>query len=153
MVALKSALSVVKELGWLGASIVTIAAGIWVGTTYLHNTRLAYQKTFNDKQLEVVFLAAETVGELVSAPTKDEWEKRKARFWELYLGRLILFESQETASAMVALGTQLDQTPFEQRAALRREVLAVSRSLRSFLERRNNNEWRITFDTLISTKQ
>jgi hypothetical protein len=152
MVSFRNALSVLKELGWLGASLVTIAAGIWIGTTYLHSTRLAYQKTFNDKQLETVFLTAETVGELVSARTQDEWEERKKRFWELYLGRLILFESRETAGAMSTLGSQLDQTPFEKRRELRGNVMAVSRSLRNFLEQRNNNDWRITFDTLVGSK-
>jgi hypothetical protein len=150
MQTFKDVLEVLKGLGWVGASLVTIAAGIWVATTYLHSTRLAYQKTFNDKQLETIFLTAETVGELVAARTPEDWEKHKERFWELYIGRLILFESNETAAAMVELGTQLNNTGFEKRRELLSNTIGVSRSLRNFLERRNDNDWRITFDLLVA---
>jgi hypothetical protein len=150
MQAVQDALAILKELGWLGAALVTIAAGIWVATTYLHSTRLAYQKSFNDKQLEIIFLTAETVGELFAARLPEDWEAHKERFWELYIGRLILFESSETAKAMVKLGNQLDNTAFDDRRKLRNRCLAVSRSLRNFLENRNNNDWRITFDNLVA---
>jgi hypothetical protein len=141
-------LEALKKLGWLGTAMVTVIAGIWIAITYFNEQRLAYSKSFSDKQLEISYLTAEAVGGLVSARTADACEENREKFWTLFYGNLVLFESDATARAMGDLGTQLDKTTFETRQALRPFALHVSKSLRDYIDQRNSNDWRLSFEKL-----
>jgi len=142
-------LETLKNLGWLGTAIVTLVAGIWLATTYFNEQRLAYSKSFSDKQLEIAYLAVDTVGGLVSARTSEKWEEYKSQFWNIYLGKLVLFETEDTASRMEALSRVLETTTFKERKTLRPYALHVSKSLRDFIAERNSNDWRMSFQKLI----
>ena len=131
----------------------------WAVISYSHSKKLEFQKYFNERQVEIVLLTAETVGDLLATdpapPGGDllkwekshlEWEKRTARFWELYLGRLVLFEDEDVIKAMIALGEQLNQCTYERRNELRARIYQVSLALRDFLEKKNKHDWEISFD-------
>jgi hypothetical protein len=139
-----AACSVVSSFGWIGTVTVAVVGGAWAAITYVNGKRIEFQQTFNDKTLETIFLTAETVGNLVSARKEEQWEEQKALFWELYWGRLILFESPETLEAMKALGDELKGTTFKDRWQLHSQAKDVAQSLRNYLKDRNSNDWRIT---------
>jgi hypothetical protein len=141
---LNGILETLGHLGWLGAAVAAIAAAV----AYLNNKRLEYQRSFNDKTLKLIFLTAETVGELVACGNEIEWEKQKERFWELYWGRLVLFESDETRKAMETLGIELKVMNFAGRWELHSQAYDVSKSLRNYLKNKNTNDWRITIDEI-----
>ena len=77
---MSKAFETLKTLGWLGTVLVTVVGAIWVAITYFNEQRLTFAKTFSEKQLELSFEAANTVGGLVAAPTAAEWDKLKAQF-------------------------------------------------------------------------
>jgi hypothetical protein len=137
----------IDAIGKIAASLVLFAGGIWALVTYANNKKLEFQKYFNERQVEVALLTASTVGNLVEADDNG-WKESKARFWELYWGRLVLFEDKGVVEKMVELGRKLRETPFENREYLQDEVYAVSLELRRFLAEKNTNDWRISFETL-----
>jgi hypothetical protein len=122
-----------------------VAAGVWAIITYYHNKRQEFQKNFNDRQVEVVLLTANAVGDLAGSQCSKDWDNAKARFWEMYWGRLVLFEDDAVIKAMVDLGEKLLITQYEQRGQLAGPVYQVSLKLRDFLKKKNDNEWRISF--------
>ena len=146
----------VRNVGLFVAAAVPIigvvAGGIWGTLTYLHGKRLEYQKAFNDKQLEIVMLTAQTVGDLVAIETEDEWKHARERFWELYWGRLVLFEDDSVVKVMVALGDHLNNLPFDHRGEITRDSYNVSLALRNFLAKKNDEDWRISFAVLNERK-
>ncbi|MBM3528639.1 MAG: hypothetical protein FJX62_11140 [Alphaproteobacteria bacterium] len=129
-----------KALAGLG---IVVAAG-WAVVTYATNKRLEFQKSFNDRQLEIVLLTAQAVGDLLASQEGD-WDSAKARFWELYWGRLVLFEDKPIVNAMIALGNDLSSTSFKERIRLQSKVYNVSLALRNFLKERNAEDWKISF--------
>jgi hypothetical protein len=135
---------------WLGAGLVSAVSGIWVMVSYWNSTRLDYQKSFNDKQLDVILSTAQTVGELVGASDENEWSKAKARFWELYWGRLVLFENDDVITSMVTLGNAMKSVSFTDRETLRGESYGVSRALQNFLKTKNDNDWKISIGTTLN---
>jgi len=135
---------------WLGTAFVTIIGGIWVVTAYRHSKKLEYQKAFNERQIEIVLLTAQTAGDLAAIDSEPEWKLARQRFWELYWGRLVLFEDEAVINAMIALGGKLGNLPFKRRAAIKHDCYAVSLALRSFLEKKNSEDWKISFELLTS---
>jgi hypothetical protein len=138
---------------------VVTSAGLFVGAlwaivTYSHNKKQEFQKAFNDREVDTFAIAAMTVGDLVGSCNSKEWDKARARFWELYWGRLVLFEDARIVEMMVALGQQLDKASFENRRMLDGQVYQVSLALRDFLKEKNARDWQITFAYVNeSTKQ
>ena len=141
-------LETLKSLGWTGTILLTVVGGIWVAATYFNEQRLAYSRTFSEKQLDVTYKVTDVITSLVTEATEEQWEKDKTLFWKLYLGDLVLFESDDTAASMAEFGNALEQTEFADRFRLRPYAMHVSKSLRNFIADRNRNDWRITFDTL-----
>ena len=135
-------------VGWLFA----FAAAGWAIVSYFHNKSVEYKKTFNDRQLDVVLATAQAVGKLVGASNEDEWKGACATFWELYWGRLVIFEDDTVAGAMVELGRKLNATSFDARKSLAKECYRVSRVLRDFLASKNEEGWKISFATLHVSK-
>ncbi len=136
----------------VGYAVAAIIAGGWAVVSYLHNKSLEYKKTFNDRQLDIILLTAQTAGELVGSDELGDWQRARARFWELYWGRLVLFEDDLVVEAMIALGVRLATVPFHQRAEMEHECYAVSRALRDFLARKNEEDWKISFGMLHISK-
>jgi hypothetical protein len=135
-----------------GYAVAAIIAGGWAVVSYLHNKSLEYKKAFNDRQLDIIMLTAQTAGELVGSDEPKDWERARARFWELYWGRLVLFEDDPVVRAMIALGARLVTVPFERRAEMKEECYTVSRALRDFLARKNQEDWKISFEMLNTSK-
>jgi hypothetical protein len=134
---------------WLGAGLVSAVSGIWIAVSYWNSTRLDYQKSFNERQLDVILSTAQTVGELAGAWNEEEWNKAKARFWELYWGRLVLFEDDKVIKSMVALGDALKSVAFTDRETLQSESYSVSRALQNFLKTKNETDWKISIGTTL----
>ena len=131
----------------IGAGVASVVGGAWAVVAYLNGKRLEYKKVFNDSQLEIVLLAAQTAGDLVGLADPAAWEDAKGRFWELYWGRLVIFEDNGVIDKMVSLGKAIEQGSFEERRKLEGTVYDLSLALRDFLKTKNEDEWRISIDT------
>jgi len=135
----------IKSLSILTTGIGLFVGAGWAVVTYFNNKRLEFQSYFIERQVEIAILTANTVGNLVGCSEK-EWDETKGRFWELYWGRLVLFEDAGVIEAMIALGTKLNATPFGRQKELTDEVYDVSLELRRFLEEKSDNYWGLPFE-------
>jgi hypothetical protein len=142
----------IELVGGIIAGLALFVGGVWAVLTYANNKRLEFQKNFNERQVGVVLEAASAAGNLIAGQEEKEWKEARARFWELYWGRLVLFEDEAVVNAMVKLGNKVGITPFEKRTELISEVYAVSRALRGFLQQKNDGDWRISFGQVITDK-
>ena len=142
----------VKDFTWLGMALAATVTAIWAATTYLNDKRLEYVKTFNEKQIELSFETAKTVANLLTAETKEAWDKNAAEFRNLYWGPLVLVESQKLEEAMVALCKALP-SDFSQRDKVWKEVFEVSKALREQIRDRNEHDWRIDLASLAYEKR
>lgn len=137
--------SEIKSIGAIFTGIGLTVGATWAVLTYLNNKRLEFQRYFIERQVEIALITANTVGNLVGCDEK-EWNETRGRFWELYWGRLVLFEDGGVIAAMVALGEKLKTTQVEDRSNLANEVYKVSLQLRRFLEEKNKAYWGLPFD-------
>jgi hypothetical protein len=142
----------VRDYGWLGTAIVTVAGAIWAVTRYLQNAKLEYVKDFNVKQINTFFKTAETVASLVAEVDQQKWTEHQTTFWHLYYGDLVLFENPGIECAMTYFGAKLNNTKFEGRGELGPYAFAVSQELRKFIENLNQNDWRINLTNLVGAK-
>lgn len=149
----------IESISKLIAGFGLVAGAAWAVVSYVHSKKLEFQRHFNDRQVETILLTAETVGNLLSIgplpdrPNENDWDQRKARFWELYWGRLVLFEDEMIITAMVDLGEKLKHTKPEDRRTLERDVYAVSLALREFLKTKNDKEWQISFANVDTSRK
>jgi hypothetical protein len=135
----------IKSVGAIFSGFAFVVGAYWAVATYMNNKRLELQRFFIERQVEIALVTANTVGNLVGCGEQD-WEKTKGLFWELYWGRLVLFEDADVINAMVNLGVKLKTKPFMQRSDLVADAYAVSKALRKFLEKRNKDYWMAKFD-------
>lgn len=131
-----------KQLGWAGTLIAGGLAAGWAITTYVHENRLAFQKQWVSKHIELCVSASETVGALSSRDTEAEWNKDIAKFWQLYWGPLALIEPQPVAQKMVDFGKALKTTEFANRFQLGPKAIAVSKACRDHIDQIMQNDWR-----------
>jgi hypothetical protein len=82
-------------------TLATAGISIW---QFIIQERQKNRQPFLQRQLELCFQAAETVGRLTSDTDAEEWEKARVAFWRLYWGPLSIVEDRAVESAMVELG-------------------------------------------------
>jgi hypothetical protein len=144
--------NLVKEYGWLGTVLAGVGAALWAIYTNMENARLEYIKDFHTKQIDTVFMAAETVSSLVSEPEQQKWNDDEKAFWNLHFGQLVLFENHGIECAMANFGFKLSTTTFANRHELGPSAYFVSGELRQFVTALNNNGWKIDPSNLTDVK-
>jgi hypothetical protein len=96
-------------LPWL-LSLATITWGI---ISFTAQQRQANRQPFLKLQLDVGFLATETVARLATETDPIEWEKARITFWRLYWGQLSIAENPRVESVMVELGRLVPEDPVQ----------------------------------------
>jgi hypothetical protein len=94
---------------WL-LSLATIAWGI---ISFTAQQRQANRQPFLKLQLDLGFLATETVARLATETDPAEWEKARITFWRLYWGQLSIAENPRVESVMVELGRLVPEKPVQ----------------------------------------
>jgi hypothetical protein len=106
---------------WIAAivSLLTIGLGIF---QYLRQQKAqqkdlirqqneANKRPFRQKQLELYFLASQTVSSLATEFDSQRWEQARNTFWQLYWGQLGAVESREVEEVMVQIGRVVPDRP------------------------------------------
>ena len=89
-------------------TLVRAATGIWQFTVQQSQ---ANRQPFLQKQLELGFEATEAAARLATETNPEEWEKARARFWQLYWGPLSVVEDPTVESKMVDFGKLVPDQP------------------------------------------
>src|SRR5215470_16265347 len=104
-----------KTLKWIGA--VVALGGLALGiANYLATARrdaetrsLEARKQYLTRQLDLYTDATRAAAKLATAPKDSpEYDKARARFWELYWGELSMVENQGVEAAMKQMGDCLN---------------------------------------------
>src|SRR5215475_8252989 len=104
-----------RTLKWIGA--VVALGGLALGiANYLATARrdvetrsLEARKQYLTRQLDLYTDATRAAAKLATAPKDSpEYEKARARFWELYWGELSMVENQGVEAAMKQIGDCLN---------------------------------------------
>jgi hypothetical protein len=113
---------------------------------------VAISKDFRERELGLIFDAAEAIPQLAYARTEEDGQKAVSRFRTLYSGTLVLIETQRVCTAMARLGAELRKTRFADRGRLSRQVLQVSTSLRAQLKQLQDTGYSTGLETVIRKK-
>lgn len=156
MTGADSAFTTIRKFIKLYAGIGTIAAavvaGAWTMFSFLQNAKLEYAKPFTAKQIETVFKTAETAAKLLSETDPKKWEAHKTAYWEIYSGSSILFETPAMECAMANLGIQLRRQSHSDRDQLAPGVYRLNLSLRDFLTKAKEDDWKISLTGVVNAK-
>jgi hypothetical protein len=88
--------------------------GAPLGHCFIHGTAASNQLAALFKfQLDLCFLATETVARLATETDPAEWKKAHLVFWRLYWRQLSIAENRRIEAAMVELGKLVPADPVE----------------------------------------
>jgi hypothetical protein len=114
---------------------------------------IANQRPFLEKQLELYFLASETVSTLATEFDRQKWERARSIFWQLYWGQLSLVEEPDVELRMVEIGKMVPKSPeaslFVPISSLERPSLDFAHMMRELIAK----NWKVSFVALTEGQQ